>query len=503
MSKGEVPVLVGVGQVVNHWMATDNLAVAPSPLKMATGAARRAFVDAGVDLKSHIDTVAMNRAWDDSVPKPKYANGRNANLPGTLVRDLGLDPDLTIYWEVGGHAPQDMVNEMARRIYEGTVECALLVGGEAIGATKTARRAGLTLNWGDDNPREVEDRHKDDWLLNETEIRHGLVAPAFCYALIESAIAAREGRGRIAHRKAMGALFAPLSEVAAANPYAQNSKALGEEDIARETERNFMIADPFLRNMVAQDNVNQGAAVIMMSEAKADALSMAADKRVYLHGGASAKEGNLSHRERLDRSRAMHAVIPTALAQAGCTANDISFFDLYSCFPCAVTCADSALDGAATASGQPLTVTGGLPYFGGPGNNYSLHAIASMVERLRAETGAFGLVTANGGWMHKEAAGVYSATRPSNFNPPEPMEVLTDVVEIDPEPRFGTVEGWTIVRARDGSHTGILSCRTASGTRFFANPDETGLAILHQDTSPVGRSVSVTSKGGVNTATFT
>ena len=31
-----------------------------------------------------------------------------------------------------------------------------------------------------------------------------------------------------------------------------------------------------------------------------------------------------------------------------------------------------------------LTVTGGLPYFGGPGNNYSTHGIAEMVARCRA-----------------------------------------------------------------------------------------------------------------------
>ena len=36
---------------------------------------------------------------------------------------------------------------------------------------------------------------------------------------------------------------------------------------------------------------------------------------------------------------------------------------------------------------RPLTVTGGLPYHGGPGNNYSTHAIARMVERLRAKPG--------------------------------------------------------------------------------------------------------------------
>jgi len=502
MAKGDLPVLVGVGQVVSHWRASDPVSEAPSLLKMARGAARLVFEETGVDLTSHIDTVAVNRDWDDSLPNPKYIHGQNRNLPGTIVRDLGLNPARTIYWANGGYAPQDMSNEMARRIHDCEVECALLVGGEATGAAKTARRAGLTLDWADDDPREVEDRRTEDRMLNRTEVKHGLVAPAYFYALIESAIAAREGRGRAAHRRAMGELFAPFSEIAAANPFAQYPKALSAGDIATETERNFMIADPFLRNMIAQDNVNQGAALIMMSDAKADTLGIPADQRIHLHGGASAQEGNLSHRERLDRSRAMHAVIPAALKAAGVSATDVSVFDLYSCFPCAVTCADDALGGAATASGAPLTVTGGLPYFGGPGNNYSLHAIASMVERLRTAPEAKGLVLANGGWMHKEAVGIYGAARPTRFEPPEPMQHLHDLVEIDPAPTGGTVEGWTIVRGRDGQPVGILSCRTEAGARFFANVDNAGLNVLKRDLSPVGSSVAITTEGEVNTAHF-
>ena len=59
-----------------------------------------------------------------------------------------------------------------------------------------------------------------------------------------------------------------------------------------------------------------------------------------------------------------------------------------------------------------LTVTGGLPYFGGPGNNYSLHAIATMVERLR-ERGGTGLVSAMGWYATKHAVGIYGAAPPA------------------------------------------------------------------------------------------
>ena len=65
----------------------------------------------------------------------------------------------------------------------------------------------------------------------------------------------------------------------------------------------------------------------------------------------------------------------------------------------------------------PLTVTGGLPFHGGPGNNYSMHGIVAMLDVLRspAQRGTFGMVTANGGFLSKHAAGLYSTTPYGGF----------------------------------------------------------------------------------------
>ena len=64
--------------------------------------------------------------------------------------------------------------------------------------------------------------------------------------------------------------------------------------------------------------------------------------------------------------------------------------------------------GLAADDPRGLTLTGGLPYFGGPGNSYSLHGIAETVAAMRDKPGAFGLVGANGGVMSKYSVGVYS-----------------------------------------------------------------------------------------------
>ena len=39
------------------------------------------------------------------------------------------------------------------------------------------------------------------------------------------------------------------------------------------------------------------------------------------------------------------------------------------------------------ADDAPISVTGGLSFFGGPGSNYLTHSVAAMVERIRAEGG--------------------------------------------------------------------------------------------------------------------
>ncbi len=66
--------------------------------------------------------------------------------------------------------------------------------------------------------------------------------------------------------------------------------------------------------------------------------------------------------------------------QAGIEKEEVDFWDFYNCFPVAARIAIKTLD--LSESIMP-TVTGGLPYFGGPGNNYSMHAICQMVELLR------------------------------------------------------------------------------------------------------------------------
>ena len=502
MPKGSIPVLVGVGQFTSHWDGTAGPAGAPSPNSLCVTASQAALTDAGIPA-SAIDTIAVVRIFEDSVPGDNHPHGHNTNLPGTIARDIGASPDRAIYAAVGGQSPQQLANEMTARIHTGEVECALVTGSEANKASKAARKHGVAINWTDNADLAFEDRGMGDMLLSRAEIKHGIIAPAYFYALFENAMAARDGQTRSQRRAAMSDLFAKFAAVAADHPHAQFDTSNFDADfLATPSKANYPFADPFLKWHIAQDAVNQGAAMILMSEEKANELGVAQEKRVYLHGGGEASDDYISERPILNGSWAMDTAINRALSQAGKTSVDMAAFDLYSCFPCAVFSSMAVLGIDHKTETRPLTMTGGLPFFGGPGNNYSLHGIVSMTEHLRANQGDFGLVLANGGWMTKEAAGVWSTARPDQFTPVEPIAKAPVKVTLTDTPATGTIETYTVTHGKNGPNGGIIFVRTESGERFIAVAAPEALPRLLEEDSPVGLPVTVTTDRERNTFQF-
>lgn len=504
MAKGDLPILIGVGQAMRQWDGKEGPKDAPSPLSLMAEAANAALVDSGLPgLSAAIDAIAVVRIFEDSVPGDRHPHGHNTNLPGTLARETGTDPGYLLYESVGGQSPQALVNEFAARIHEGEFEAVLIAGSEANRASKGARKNAVEINWADRDPRQFEDRGLGPMLLSRPEIKHGLVTPAYFYGLFDNAIAAREGRTRSGHRRAMAELFQPFSAVAAKNPYAQFPQEHSADFLATPSRENYEYADPFLKWFIAQDAVNQGAAAILVSASKADELGVPEEKRVYLHGGGEASDDHISLRPVLDRSWAMDIAISRALDQAGKSQADIRHLDLYSCFPSAVFSGCAALGLDWKTDPRALTLTGGLPFFGGPGNNYSLHGIAEMVQRLRENKEDFGLVLANGGWMTKEAAGVYSAQKPARFVPAETAAKPAEQVTLATENCDATLETFTVTHGKEGPERGIIFARLEDGRRVIANnAGAAELAVLRDDKSPVGRKVRVTADGETGTFVF-
>src|SRR3546814_1989545 len=109
------PILVGVGQIVQHWDGTD-AANAPSPLGLQVAAAHRALADseAAGALAALVDRVVVVRSNLDSIPGTRHPFGRCENPPRTLAAELDMGAARCMYSVVGGDQPQALVNEAAR-----------------------------------------------------------------------------------------------------------------------------------------------------------------------------------------------------------------------------------------------------------------------------------------------------------------------------------------------------------------------------------------------------
>jgi acetyl-CoA C-acetyltransferase len=489
------PVLIGVGEASERVSAPDYAALSPADL--AAAAARAALADAGVDAHAHeIDVLAAIRQFEISTPGAAAPFGCSNNFPRSIARRIGADPTRAILEVTGGQGPQHLVNEFAHEIAAGRAEMALFVGSEAISTVRHLQANGQTRDWAETVDGALEDRgYGLEGLLSPALMRHGARAPMHFYALFENARRAKRGLDRAAYRAEMGALFAPFTDVAAANPHAMSRERFSAEDLASVTKDNRLVADPFPRRVVSRDQANQGAAVLMASYAKARALGVAPEKMVFLRGGADVYERTVMERQDLAQSPASVLAMRAALIAAGASMSDIGRFDLYSCFPIAVFNICDAF-GLSASDPRGLTLTGGLPFFGGAGNNYSMHAIASMVQTLRREPGALGLVAANGGFLSKYSVGIYAA-KPAPFAPfdsaPLQAEINSWPSPVATESPEGacTVESYTIDYSAEPRVT--IVGRDGQNRRFAAMgaKGDAAIAAKFEAQEPLGAAVEV------------
>ena len=480
MTADNTPIIVGVGQYTEHLDSADYSALPPQHL--AARAVTAALADSGVDdLAGQVDCLAAVALVVDSVAdkiKSLVAPFGGPDLfPRAVTHQLGISPAATIYSAACGNEPQHLVAEMGEAIARGEHSLVVLCGAEAAASQRQAQRSGQVLDWTDHSDGQCEVRDPGFTALQTPHMAdNGLLRPVEIYPLFEHARRARLGVSRDDYKAQMGALFARFNEVAVDNEYAMSRKPLSAHDIATVSAGNRLIADPYPRHMVARDGVNQGAAVLLTSVARARQLGIDESQWVYLHGQADTKEKGIDQRPDLGASPAMVAAYKTALSRAKVSIEEISYFDLYSCFPIAVFSAMDGL-GLSVQDPRPLTVTGGLPFFGGPGNNYSMHAIASMVERLRKDPGSFGVVGANGGFLSKHSAGVYSTTPVSTWQPFDSSELQRELDEV-PAAAFteqpdgeALVETYTAVPTQDGFHGIIVGRLVATDERFLATTE--------------------------------
>lgn len=507
------PVLIGVGQIIDRFGEEGYEGL--SAVDLAARAASRALDDAEADTRGiaqAIDTVAGIRQFEISTPGAPAPLGKSNNYPRSVAQRLGAEPRRAVLEVGGGQGPQHLVTELAGNIAAGRSRVALVFGSEAISTARALAKSPQKPDFSETVDGSLEDRGLGlKGLISMELANHGLTDAPSQYALLENARRHRLGLTKTGYAQQIGQLFAPFTAVAAENPYASAPVKRSADELTTPTEANRPIAEPYCRYVVARDQVNQGAAVLLASIEAARELGVPESKWVFVHGHADVRERNLLDRPDLSTSPAAQLASKAALDMAGITTDNVSTWDFYSCFPIPVF--NAAVDGLGLSASDPrgLTLTGGLPFFGGAGNNYSMHAIAETVQRARKEPGSFGFVGANGGIMSKYSTAVYSTTpkqwqQDRSHHVQELVDAPAAVPQVSRANGWATIETYTVKHDREGRKAGIVIGRLENtGERFVAmglENDQEILTLLNSD-EPIGQRVWAVSTGPGNRVTTT
>jgi acetyl-CoA C-acetyltransferase len=454
LNPDRVPVIVGVGEALDR---PSDLSKALEPLALMEAALREADADAGGGFLSRIASldVVNQLSW------------RYADAAGELCARLGVAPARAVYGPVGGESPVRFLHEAALRIARGEAQVCAVVGAEAQWSVNKARAAGIDLPWTPKPPAAGPGPRIE---VHPLAFKLGVFLPVSVYPFYENAAAHYWGQTPADALAESGALWSAYAAVAAAQPNAWIKTAFTPEQITTPRPDNRPIAWPYTKLMVANMQVNQGAAVILTSLAAARAAGIADERLVFVWGGAAANEPtDYLQRDHYHGSVAQDAVLETVRGMA----EGFDALELYSCFPCVPKMARRTLGLPADVT---PTVTGGLTFFGAPMNDYMTHAAVAMTRRLR--DGGTGLLYGQGEFVTKHH-GLVLADRPA----PEGGRALEEIsvqaaadARRGPVPAFveaasgpATLETHTVLYDRDGAPThGVAIVRTADGARALA-----------------------------------
>ena len=359
------------------------------------------------------------------------------------------------------------------------------------------RSAVAAPRWGDTRPG-----------VTETESRHGAREAYVSFALFENAFRAARGQSLAAQRAELGAFGERCARIAAQNPHAWFRDAKDAATLTTVTPSNRMVAFPYPKYLNAIMEVNQGAALVLASEAAARRLGVPEDRWVWPWAAADVAElWFLSDRANFHELPGMRRAAADLLAHVDLDVSSVRHLDLYGCFPIAPRLS-AAMLGIDPGTERPLTVTGALPWFGGPGNDYATHAVAAVMERIRADRDATAFVHALGWNCTKHALAVYGGRRPARGWQRAGGEAVQQLVESQAHPAVadapagrGTLETYTVVHGRDGDpERGVAIGLLDDGRRFVAAlpKDRTLLAAFERD-EQVGRVGTVRTADRVST----
>ena len=392
-----LPVLVGIGTCSQR---EHDFERAREPLDLMLEAVRQAGLDAGgAQVLAAVGRIA--------VPKGRW---RYRNPAGEIARAIGVPAATPVLARVGV-LQQSLIGDACQRIAAGEIDAALVVGGDAGYRLQRARIAGerAVERQQDDQPQ--VSLEPADGLLHPAEAQAGISLPVPLYALLESAWRAKHGWSVDAHRDRLAARLERFSEIAADNPDAWRRTRLSAAEIREPSPRNPTQASPYTRHHCSNWSVDQAGALLLCAQGKAEALGLTRERWVYPWASTqSCHSVAVSARAELAACDGARLAGRAALAAGDIEdAAQLDLVELYSCFPIAVEMFAHELGLPLT---RDLTVTGGMPFAGGPFNNYVLQATCRMAQLLRQGRGRNGLVSSVSGILTQQGFGLWGREAP-------------------------------------------------------------------------------------------
>ncbi len=457
---------------------------AREPLALMIEAARAAGRDCGAP-------TLLRETERIAVPVGRWAY-RN---PGRLIGQALGAARVTSISAVPGVSQQTLLSDACSAIARGDISAAMVIGGEAGYRLQCARRRGIALN--DTASTDVPDiemtPHEE--MLPDYEQASGLGSmPVGYYAIVDSAFRRARGYTTMAYRDRIADRYSHFSAVAARNPHAWLRRPLGAAEIRDATPDNPMLAFPYTKLHNSQWNVDQASALLFCSAEKAQALGIARKRWVFPQVFTEANHMlNITARGALDRCVGAELAGRAAFSRAGCTPDELDFLELYSCFPVAV-------ESYAVELGIPgsidWSVTGGMPFAGGPFNSFVLHTVGQMATRIRAQAHSRGMVTTVSGIITKQGFGIWGADpNPHGYeflDVTSAVVAATDEREVVPDYHGdASVAGYTVMHDRSGAQRGVVVVDLPGGKRSIASSDDAQVMTRMMSTEFCGVRVSV------------
>jgi len=486
MANPKTPVLVGVAQLQYR---IKNLDEVTEPVAMMLQACEKAALDSG-------NPTCLNQVQSVRVIRGMWPYENPANYIAEKIGALNVQTTST---PVGGNQVQYTVNQTAIDILAGKFDLVLITAAENGYSSAKARKAGTRLNW-------RKTPGKFDAIIgyeraehHENEMANGIRQATQVYPMYDNALRYHKGETIEQHKKRVSELWSRFNDVAQLNPDAWIRDNYTADEIITPSPTNRSISVPYTKLMNANSAVDMSAALIMCSTEKAEKLGIPASKWIYPQGGADGVDhSNASIRDNFYSSPGIAITGNRALSLADTSIDELSYVDLYSCFPSAVQIAARELGLAETSQ---LTVTGGLTFGGGPMMSYVMHSIARMAELLREKPGAKGLITANGGNLSKHAHCVYGSEPPKQDFRFENVQA-----EIDRLPSRETlaeykgdvtVESYTAMYGGDKPIIGHFACLTPDEQRVWINTEDESLLQAMTSEEFCGRQAVIDDKAQI------